>query len=276
MSDTRLEALIRIAADAAKVVLEVYRAPFKVDYKGPADPVTEADRRANALICERLSREFPGVPIVAEESDPATFAGYETAPEIFFVDPVDGTNEFIERNAQFVVMIGLVEGNQATTAVLNAPELGMAWAGTVGHGAVSITPENVRAPIHVSETHDVESACLVSSRSHRSARLDRALAALGVREIIRVGSAGLKGVEVARGGVDAYVAPHYAGKRWDVCAADALVTAAGGRVTDAFGDPVDYRAPTLSNDQGLVASNGRVHEGLLERILEYRTTAGNS
>ncbi|HEY3494654.1 MAG TPA: inositol monophosphatase family protein [Polyangiaceae bacterium] len=274
-SDTRLEALIRIAADAAKVVLEVYQQPFKVDYKGPADPVTDADRRANALICERLAREFPGIPIVAEESAPETFAGYERSSEIFFVDPVDGTNEFIERNAQFVVMIGLVEGSRATTAVMNAPAQGMAWAGAVGKGAFSIALDGTRAPIHVSDTREVGQACLVSSRSHRSARLDLALEALGVREIVRVGSAGLKGVEVARGGVDAYVAPHYAGKRWDVCAAEALVASAGGRVTDAYGNDVDYRAPSLSNDRGVITSNGFVHDALLEKLTAYRASQGN-
>jgi 3'(2'), 5'-bisphosphate nucleotidase len=276
VSDARLDALVRIARDAAKLVLEVYNTPFAVDYKGPADPVTEADRRANTLICERLEREFPGVPIVAEESAPETFAGYESAPEIFFVDPVDGTNEFVERNPEFVVMIGLVEGARATTGVMHAPALGKAWAGSVGKGAVRIDPDGAQVPIRVTETGELGAARLVSSRSHRSERLDRALNALGVGEIVRVGSAGLKGVEVARGAVDAYVAPHYAGKRWDVCATEALVAAAGGHVTDARGEPVDYRAPTLVNDRGLVASNGTLHDALLERLSAYRASQQSS
>jgi 3'(2'), 5'-bisphosphate nucleotidase len=272
VNDARLDALIAIAADAAKIVMEVYETPFAVDYKGPADPVTEADRRANTLICERLEREFPGVPIVAEESAPETFSGFQSASEIFFVDPVDGTNEFIERNPQFVIMIGLVEGDRATTAVLNAPALGAAWAGRVGSGAFHIAPDGTRTPIHVSEQDELPAARLVSSRSHRSERLDRALAALGAGEILRVGSAGLKGVEVARGAVEAYVAPHYGGKRWDVAAADALVAASGGLVTDAWGMRIDYRAASLGNDRGVVASNGRVHERLVQKLADYRAT----
>ena len=102
--------------EAARVLIrKVYRTPFGVNYKGPQDPVTEADRRANALICEELEREFPGVPIVAEESDPvgvfAALPGRQIA--IFFVDPVDGTREFVDRNGEFAVMIGLVEGARA-------------------------------------------------------------------------------------------------------------------------------------------------------------------
>ena len=94
-----------------------------------------------------------------------------------------------------------------------------------------------------------------------------------MRAITSMGSAGLKGAEVARGAVEAHVAPHYAGKRWDVCAADALVAAAGGRVTDAWGDLIDYRAPSLSNDRGLVASNGLVHDSILARLRQHRGEA---
>jgi 3'(2'), 5'-bisphosphate nucleotidase len=85
-----------------------------------------------------------------------------------------------------------------------------------------------------------------------------------------MGSAGLKGTLVAAGEVEAYVAPGYAGQRWDACAADALVTAAGGVLTDTHGEPIDYRAPSLSNDRGLIASNGRVHEALVRAFEELR------
>jgi len=88
-----------------------------------------------------------------------------------------------------------------------------------------------------------------------------------------MGSAGLKGAAVARGTVDAHVAPHYAGKRWDAAAVDALTTAAGGKVTDAWGDVLDYRAATLTNDRGLVASNGIIHSALLERLRAHREEA---
>jgi 3'(2'), 5'-bisphosphate nucleotidase len=135
MSRAELDVLVRIAAEAAAVVAEVYEQPFEVEYKGPRDPVTIADRRANALIVERLEREFPGTPIVAEESEPESFAGFRDAPTVFFVDPVDGTNEFVEKNPEFVVMIGLLEGRTVTHGVIHAPMLGTAWAGAVGFGA---------------------------------------------------------------------------------------------------------------------------------------------
>jgi 3'(2'), 5'-bisphosphate nucleotidase len=270
VTDGTLAVLERIAAEAAKLVAEVYATPFAVDFKGPADPVTEADRRANELIVTRLSREFPGVPVVAEESHPDAFANFAASNEIFFVDPVDGTNEFVERTDEFVVMIGLLSGGAATHGVMNAPALGRAWAGVVGLGAERIDANGTRSAIRVTDTAELSGSRLVTSRSHRSARLDRVLAALAPREVYTKGSAGLKGTEVAEGVADAHVAPFYAGKRWDACAAEALIVAAGGRVTDAYGEPIDYRGAGLSNDRGLIASNGRIHDAVLRKLEALR------
>lgn len=266
MTDAELELLIAIAADAAVEVMRVYETPFHVDYKGPYDPVTEADRKANDLICARLADSFPAAAIVAEESAPETFAGFRDAERIFFVDPVDGTAEFVQRNGEFVVMIAAVEGERAVAAVVHAPATGLVWAGRVGGGAFLIDREGRRAPISVSQVGSLSEARLVASRSHRTPRLERALDALGALEVNAQGSAGLKGARVAEGSADAYVAPQYAGKLWDVCPTDVLVAAAGGRVSDARGLPLDYRGATLASDQGLVATNGRLHESILERL----------
>ncbi|HYP89097.1 MAG TPA: 3'(2'),5'-bisphosphate nucleotidase CysQ, partial [Polyangiaceae bacterium] len=254
---------------AAKVVMEVYARPFDVEYKGPSDPVTEADRRANDLICERLQRAFPGVPIVAEESDPATFADFRAHDRVFFVDPVDGTREFVDRNGEFAVMIGLVEGSRALASVIDAPARGDVFAGWVGQGAFR-RRDGRQEPLRVSDVAQVSRGRLVGSRSHRSPQLERALEQLQPLEVRVMGSAGLKGTLVAAAEVEAYIAPGYAGQRWDACAADALVTAAGGMLTDTYGDPIDYRAASLSNDRGLLASNGHVHEALLRSFAELR------
>jgi 3'(2'), 5'-bisphosphate nucleotidase len=137
-----------------------------------------------------------------------------------------------------------------------------------------IDANGARSPFHVSDRADLATARLVGSRSHRGPKLERLLAALGVGELIPMGSAGLKGAFVARGEAEAHVAPFYAGKRWDACAAEALVVAAGGQVTDAYGEPIDYRAESLSNDRGVVATNGVLHDTLLRRIAEVRNAPG--
>ena len=262
-----------VAREAAGLILKVYATEFSVDFKAPRDPVTEADRQANALICERLTTLFPGVPIVAEESEPESFADYRKAERIFFVDPLDGTREFVARNGEFVVMIGLVDGERATAGVIHAPELGVSWVGVIGQGAHKIDAQGVRSPISVSEVAMLSEARVVGSRSHRNPALERTLATLGAHELIALGSAGLKAAAIARGIADAYVAPHYAGKRWDACASDALVTAAGGKLTNANGELFDYRAAELDNDRGIVASNGLMHDAIIERLMAARVAS---
>lgn len=263
-----------VAREAAALILKVYATEFSVDFKAPRDPVTEADRQANALICERLTTLFPGVPIVAEESEAESFAGYRNAERIFFVDPLDGTREFVARNGEFVVMIGLVDGDRATAGVIHAPELGVSWVGEVGKGAHKIDAEGARSPISVSDIPALSEARVVGSRSHRNPALERTLATLGAHELIALGSAGLKAAAIARGMADAYVAPHYAGKRWDACASDALVSAAGGKLTNANGELFDYRAAELDNDRGIVASNGLLHDAIIERLMAARGASG--
>jgi 3'(2'), 5'-bisphosphate nucleotidase len=268
VDDSFLEVLRVIAGAAGQAVLEMYgAASIPVDYKGRGDPVTAADRRSNRLIVERLNQAFPDIPVVAEESGPASFEGFHEAERVFFVDPLDGTREFIGRNGEFAVMIGLVEGRSAVAGVVQAPVTGVIWAGAVGLGAWRIDAmTGRRTAVGVSATVELTQACIVASRSHRSARLERALAALGAREVRHLGSAGLKGAQVAEGLADAYVDTGASTKRWDACAIDALVTAAGGRVSDVTGAPIDYRGPGLANERGLVVSNGLTHAAILAKL----------
>ncbi len=261
-----LTALLHTADAAAALIREVYAAPFAVDYKAAADPVTQADRRANELICQRLEQLYPGLPVVAEESPPERYADFRRAERVFFVDPLDGTREFVSRNGEFAVMIGLLVGDRAEAGVIVAPETGTAWCGELGAGAFLREAGGTVTPLHVSAITSLREARLVASRSHRSEHLERAISALGLQDVRQLGSAGLKGSAIAAGAADIYAAPGAAGQRWDLCAVDALVTAAGGRVSDAFGEPITYRGASLANDRGALLTNGRVHELVLERL----------
>jgi len=263
-----LETLHLVATGAGQIVLDLYRAgSIAVDHKGPGDPVTAADRRANRFIVQRLHRAFPDVPIVAEESEATSFAGFRQAERVFFVDPLDGTREFIEGNGEFAVMIGLVEGPDALAGVVHAPVPGTTWMGAVGLGAWRLDPvADRRRPMRVSATTELAQARIVASRSHRSPSLESALARLGAREVRPMGSAGLKGAQIAEGLADAYLDTGGSTKRWDACAVDAVVTAAGGRMSDLAGAPIDYRGSSLANERGLVVSNGLMHDAVLARL----------
>lgn len=261
-----LETMLAIASEAAALVAEVYATDFIVDYKGPSDPVTLADRRANALICERLASGFGSIPVVAEESLESSFAGFWEAPRAFFVDPLDGTLEFVSRSDEFVVMIGLAEHGRAVAGVVHAPVAGLAWVGAVGLGAWEVSPTGAKRPIRVSGQARLCDAELVVSRSHRGLALQRAISLLGGKRVVARGSAGLKGADVAAARADVYLQPGPAGKRWDSCAPEAIVRAAGGTCTDELGTTIEYSCPELANEHGILMTNGRLHDQVLARL----------
>jgi 3'(2'), 5'-bisphosphate nucleotidase len=257
---------LRAAVEAAAVVMRVYAEPFRVDYKGKDDPVTAADREANALLCDRLTTAFPGVPVVAEESDASTYAGFAGAEAAWFVDPLDGTREFAARSDEFAIMIGLAERGQATLGVIVAPAWGRSFLGVVGEGAWELASDGARAAIQVSSRGVPSDASIVMSRSHATPDLTRAVEGMRPRASCRHGSAGLKGVLVALGDHDVYLQTGRAGMLWDACATDALVRAAGGHCTDALGRPFDYRAEDIVNRAGIVASNGSIHDAVIDAL----------
>jgi 3'(2'), 5'-bisphosphate nucleotidase len=264
-----MHALLAIAREASEVILEVYATPFDVEYKGKDDPVTKADQEANALICSALAEAYPGIPIVAEESDAASYAGYAKAPAAFFVDPLDGTREFVKKNGEFAVMIGLAEHGEATLGVIVCPALYRSFIGAKGVGAFEVDADGRRKAIRVSIAKTLSEAELLVSRSHRSAALDELAGRLGFRKVTECGSAGVKSTRIAAGEADVYAQPGRAGALWDACAPQALVAAAGGMATDARGNSIDYAARELPNHHGFVATNGLLHDEVLGLLQKY-------
>ena len=261
-----LDVAISIARRASALILEIYATPVTVELKGPDDPVTRADREANTLICEALAAAFPGDAIVAEESAPATPA--ETSAlvrreRVWFVDPIDGTREFADRNGEFAVMIGLAIQGRAALGVVLMPTLGQALAGIVGGEAFCEDASGARRPLRVTTVQDPREATMMVSRSHRPRIVEPVIERLGIRKTVSCGSVGVKVARIALGEADLYVHGGRGAKRWDSCAPEAILLAAGGRFTDIEGELIDYAAADLMLDNGLVASNGALHDTVL-------------
>ncbi len=262
-----VEPVLAMAKRAADLIARIYEGPFEVHYKSKDDPVTNADREANALLCASLAAEFPNVPIVAEESDPHAYAGYENADLAWFVDPIDGTREFVARNGEFAVMVGLAEAGRATLGIIVHPVGGRAFVGGEGIDAFEVGSSGARKPIRVSTVFSLHDAELVISRSHpRRESLGAIATRRGVRKVTPCGSAGVKATRIATAEADVYAQPGRAGMLWDACAPEAIVVAAGGRVSDARGDPFDYRGPDLENAHGFVATNPALYPQVLDLL----------
>ncbi|MCL2450231.1 MAG: 3'(2'),5'-bisphosphate nucleotidase CysQ, partial [Polyangiaceae bacterium] len=260
------ETALSAALEASALVMDIYGQGFTVEYKAKNDPVTRADRESNQLLCERLTRAFPGVPVIAEESDPTSWGSFAGADAAWFVDPVDGTRELVAHNGEFAVMIGLAERGHATMGVIVAPAWGRAFLGIEGQGAWEVAAGGGRTPIHVSDRATLRDASAVVSRSRANVRVKDALERASAAAPRAHGSSGLKAVLVATGAADLYPQPAPAGMRWDACAGEALVRAAGGECTEIDGRPFEYASGELANARGFLATNGRLHAAAVEAL----------
>lgn len=265
-----LKELSRIARAAADVVMEVYATAFSVEMKGPGDPVTLADKRANDLLCEQIATSFPGVAIVAEEDAPRTpeaLRALVTRESVFFVDPLDGTREFATRCPEFSVMIGLAEHGRASLGVLVLPTthevlLGDARApGT----AVFTDKDGVESPLRVTGIDETPRARVVVSRSRRPRFVDTMHERLKFAAITPCGSVGVKIARVAMAEADIYVHGGGGIKSWDLCGPEAVLWAAGGQATTLDGDPVNY-AGDLVHARGFVGTNKVLHDTIVRTI----------
>jgi len=267
--DDEMREILRIAELASARVMEIYATDFTVELKGPEDPVTRADREANEIIVSALTRAFPDVGMVAEESPPEDDELVRTLAKdrVFFVDPVDGTREFASKNGEFAVMIGLAQAGVAHLGVVTVPAVGEVYFARRGEGAYLATSFATLAdarPLKVTTQNDPHAACAVVSRSHRSPSITPVLQRLGVAREVTVGSVGLKVARVVTGQADIYVHPTRGAKKWDACAPSAILEAAGGRFTDIDGHAIDYRSTVLDLTRGIIATNGLLHERVVE------------
>jgi 3'(2'), 5'-bisphosphate nucleotidase len=269
--DRRLQIVRDIAWAAGDTVLQFYGEQVEVEWKSPGNPVTAADHAANALILEHLHRHFPGEAVLAEETDDdMSRLGRDV---VWVVDPLDGTKEFIKRNGEFSVMIGLVENNKPVLGVVlqpappNGVKPGGLYSGAVGLGAWLSLGGSER-PIRVSAIEQPAQMRMIASRSHFDARVDQIRKRLGIHEILRSGSVGLKCGVIATGACELYIHPSSKVSLWDSCAPAAILTAAGGVMTDLKGEALNYTAIDVGHRQGLLASHGRLHAQIVAVIKE--------
>lgn len=272
-----LRVALELARAAGAAILEHYEGPLNIEqknYDDDAEPVTQADRIANELIVTRLKREFPDDGILAEESvDTRRRLGKS---RVWMVDPLDGTSGFIAGNGDFAVQIGLADNGQCVLGVVYLPLTGVLFRAVRGDGTWIERPQCEPAKIAVSETKTLSEMRLAASRAHRSPRMSRVVSSLGFREEVQRGSVGIKIGLLVEQHCDVYIHLSPRTKQWDTCAPEVILTEAGGRITDLFGDPLNYNVPDVNNRNGLVASNGVSHDQIIETLAPLLSEFGRS
>jgi len=290
-----LDCACSAALEAGAIALRAFTSrDFEVEEKaGGLGPVTTADLEANAAICEALAHRFPDDAIIAEESVPAGDEGRRR----WFVDPIDGTREFAAGRREFAVMIGLCVDGVPVVGVVTQPATRAIVIAHAGHGAFSAFVDthelasartrgdslrgtsvlgSERNPIdwsaqdwqqlRVSTVRKPTKATLMRSRSSPSKRVDRLVQLLEIPNQRSMGSLGLKIVEIASGRADLYC--NFKGKasQWDIAGPQAILEAAGGRMTTARGEPLLYAARPTPLSEGVVASNSLLHDAILAAV----------
>lgn len=265
--ERELEISLRLARDAGAAILDLYRKPIEIEQKdsfSDREPVTEADRVANDLIVSGLQREFPDDGILAEES--VDTAQRLAKQRVWMVDPLDGTTGFIDGNGDFAVQIGLAQNGEAVLGVVYQPVTGVLYRAVRGQGCWIERPNFMPERATVSTQNELHLMRLAASRSHRSPRMDRVVKSFDVKEEVRRGSVGIKVGLICEQQCDLYVHLSPRTKQWDTCAPEIILHEAGGQITDLFGQPLRYNVPEVQNRNGLVASNGVIHAGLVSAL----------
>jgi len=228
--------MVPVAARAASAIMAVYGGAFTVERKLDDSPLTRADIESQYIILEGLAALTPGIPVLAEESVQAPWAERRAWRELWVVDPLDGTREFVKRNGQFAINIALVVEHEPVLGLIAVPAQGLVYVGAAGSGALRQRADGTRSRIHVAPP--AAPLRVVGSRSHQSPELAAYLAHLPQHRLLGVGSA-LKFCLLAEGNADLY--PRFGPtSEWDTAAGQALLEAAGGHVTRMDGHRLRY------------------------------------
>ena len=257
-SEELLPDLWDLSRRAGDAILDIYeQGEVDFDRKEDDSPVTAADLCSEAILIEGLRELTPRIPIISEESGSAPWEERRLWRRSWVVDPLDGTREFLGRNGEFTVNIGLVDRGDPILGLIFAPTLGRGWAGIHGpteqnnglSGRAWRLDRDGEHRIRVSSTAS-STPRVVASRSHRTPELDHLLDRLPHHELVAVGSS-LKFCWVAEGKADFYarLSPTM---EWDTAAGHAVLKAAGGNVIGPDGRPFRYNRRQLRNG-GFVA-----------------------
>src|SRR5262249_5862352 len=179
-----------------------------------------------------LKREFPDDGILAEES--VDTERRLSKSRVWMVDPLDGTNGFIDGNGDFAVQIGLAEDGQCVLGVVYQPLTGVLYRAIRNGGTWIERQEFEPERAMVSDTKTLSEMRLAASRSHRSLRMNKVVASLGFEAEVQRGSVGIKIGLLVEQQCDVYIHLSPRTKQWDTCAPEVIWTEAGGRIRAPF------------------------------------------
>lgn len=256
--EKNLKTAILAALEAGKEIMRIYDSEdFSVEFKEDNSPLTKADIASNDCIMQHL--EKTGIPVLSEEGKAIPYEERRNWKQLWIVDPIDGTKEFIKRNGEFTVNIALIEDHVPILGVIYVPALGELYFSSKEIGSFKVEALDSSNPIEtilekankLPMTAKRSKYTVVASRSHLSQEtkdfIDQLIMEHGEIESISKGSS-LKLCMVAEGSADCY--PRFAPTmEWDTAAGQAICKYAGFIVEDKnTGKEMIYNRPELLNN----------------------------
>ncbi|MFA6861003.1 MAG: 3'(2'),5'-bisphosphate nucleotidase CysQ [Bacilli bacterium] len=260
MYETELAKMIEAVKKSNLEIKRIYQAGFTVKLKADHSPVTDADLASNKIIRDTLSC-FKDISWLSEED--IDDVKRMQAKKIFIIDPLDGTQDFVNHDGSFGVNLALVEDRHPVVAVIGVP-MKQAYAyAVIGQGSYYVDAEGHKTRMHVSSrTKDL---ILVFSMTHVNKEEETVFNKHKtlIKEIQKLG-ASTKAIAIASGLADCCIRYTNATKEWDVCAPELIVTEAGGVFTDTNLKPFIYNRKNVYNEDGYCMFNRKENEILLK------------
>lgn len=226
-----------LAQKAGAAILEDKRRISQISLKPDESPLTSADLASHETIVEGLSKLFPELPQLSEESVEIPYEERKEWSDYFLIDPLDGTKEFIRGRPEYTVNIALVSNGTPVLGVVYVPETDVTYCGAQGLGAFKQLGRDEPKPIRVANA-SAPRPRIVGSKSHASSEMVGFLAHVGECDLLQFGSS-LKICCVAEGEADVY--PRFGPtSEWDTAAGHAVAISAGGTIVTLSGEPLSY------------------------------------
>lgn len=243
ITESHLHSMLSLTKKASKAIMNIYNSETTtVEYKSDNSPLTQADKASHEIIVKGLKELFPATPVLSEEGNLDEIAKLVTSPTFWLVDPIDGTQEFVNRNGEFCIAIGLIENNKPVFGFVSAPTLDTVYYGGLGYGSFKKTGDN--PPIRIYVKNLVPHIAAVS-RSHPSKETIQFLEELVPGAEQKPLGSMLKQMELAEGKIDVYASIDQPLKLWDAAAGNAIIEGAGGYMTRPDGTSLNYSNPNL-------------------------------
>jgi len=241
--------------------LEIKTKSHKYDF------VTQADIEADKYIRKELNKLFPKDKILSEEFDwkPKDYSG-----NVWIVDPLNGSKDFVHQGGGFSVMIGLCVEGVPFIGVVYAPARNLLYYAQKDNGAY-VVQNNKKKKLAVSKINQIKNSTVITRIIHGEPRnLDKVVYSLNFKKEIKESSVGIKLGLITESKADLHINTNFRCSKWDTCAPQVILEEAGGCLTDLEGNSLNYKQKSIKWGKSFVASNNLLHCEVIKRIQNFK------